>query len=85
MCLTLTGPVPGWSHNTSKGYSLVEPNKLINNKCIWYLAAWDDDGALQFCKHTGLFAQVFMVVAFDQTAIPLCDMSFAAASPKSYT
>ncbi|MBV5345692.1 MAG: WYL domain-containing protein, partial [Rhodoferax sp.] len=30
------------SSSTSKGYSLVEPYKLINNKGIWYLAAWDD-------------------------------------------
>jgi len=28
--------------NTDKRYSLVEPYKLINNKGIWYLAAWDD-------------------------------------------
>jgi len=28
--------------NANKRYSLVEPYKLINNKGIWYLAAWDD-------------------------------------------
>ena len=34
--------------NSSKGYSLVEPYKLINNKGIWYLAAWDDDRLKSF-------------------------------------
>lgn len=34
--------------NTNKRYSLIEPYKLINNKGIWYLGAWDVDRLKSF-------------------------------------
>ncbi len=50
-------------HNTSKGYSQVEPYKLINNKGIWYLAAWDD-GKLKSFSVTKLEAIVLAPTTF---------------------
>jgi predicted DNA-binding transcriptional regulator YafY len=51
------------SLTTRKGYSLVEPYKLINNKGIWYLAAWDN-GRLKSFSVTKLKAVVLAASTF---------------------